>query len=163
MKGGEVLIREVSEDMDLMEYLRMRRSLWPHHDDRSHLEDIHHMIKGEPFYKNELTWKVYIVERNNGNLGGFIELSLYPELDFCDSKPVGYIEGWYVDEDLRRKGFGKELVHHGIEWAKKQRCSEIASDVEVENSISLNAHRNLGFVETHQDSECIYYKKALYM
>ena len=25
----------------------------------------------------------------------------------CDSNPVGYIEGWYVDEDVRRFGVGR--------------------------------------------------------
>ena len=30
--------------------------------------------------------------------------------DGCTTHPVGYVEGWYVDPDVRRKGVGKALV-----------------------------------------------------
>ncbi|TGB02255.1 GNAT family N-acetyltransferase [Halobacillus salinus] len=156
------MIRRVNEEeREKEEYVRMRKTLWPHASDSEHRQDIEHTTKGLPFYKNEWKWQVFVIERPNRSLGGFIELSLYPELPFVDSKPVAYIEGWYVDADLQRQGFGRKLVHAGEYWALEQGCLEIASDVECDNVGSQEAHMSLGFRESHRSNEGVYYKKYI--
>nr|WP_246363957.1 GNAT family N-acetyltransferase [Halobacillus locisalis] len=120
-----------------------------------------HIYKEEPFYKHELTWKVLVIERTNGKLGGFIELSLYPELPFVESSPVGYIEGWYVDEDLRSQGLGSGLVYLGEKWAKQKKCRHMASDVESDNVLSQQAHRSLGYAQAYKDASGLYCKKSI--
>ena len=44
----------------------------------------------------------------------------------CTISPVAYIEGWYVDPDLRRRKVGSQLVHTAEAWARRQGLQEIA-------------------------------------
>lgn len=92
----------------------------------------------------------FVAERSGGLLGGFIEVGLRKYADGCDTSPVGYIEGWYVDPDLRRQGVGAELVRVGEEWARAQGCTEMASDCLLDNEVSLQAHLALGYEEAER-------------
>ncbi len=148
-------------DEEKKEYHRMRHALWPKHDEADLYEEMLKIVGGIPFYKNELSWTVFVAEREDGRLGGFIEITLYPSLAFCSTSPVAYIEGWYVDDDLRRCGVGKVLVKTAINWAAENGCTEIASDVELGNLVSQLAHQALGFREDHKDNVCIYYKRSI--
>ncbi len=66
--------------------------------------------------------------------------------DGCDeSRPVGYVEGWFVVESVRRMGIGAALLKAAEDWARQQGCSEMASDAEMENEVSQSAHEALGF------------------
>lgn len=94
---------------EISEYHRMRYILWPKHEEHELYEEMLKILNGRIFYRNELSWTIFVAARESGELGGFIEITLYPELDFTNSKPVGFIEGWYVDEDLRRTGVGREV------------------------------------------------------
>ena len=65
-------------------------------------------------------------------------------LEGCSSSPVGYIEGWWVDQDLRGSGIGAALVGAAEHWAHSIGLSELASDAELPNVASQAAHRALG-------------------
>lgn len=54
--------------------------------------------------------KVFFAVRPGGDLGVFLEASQRKYAAGCFSSPVGYIEGWYIDSDLRRQGVGEQLV-----------------------------------------------------
>jgi aminoglycoside 6'-N-acetyltransferase I len=71
---------------------------------------------------------------------------------------VGYLEGWHVVEDARRRGIGAALVGAGERWAATRGCSEFASDAELDNPASLEAHAALGF-EPVADIRC--FRKSL--
>lgn len=150
-------------DIEISEYHRMRYTLWSDHNEKELYDEMLQILKGKTFYKNELSWTVFVAVRENGELGGFIEVTLYPELDFCDSKPIGFIEGWYVDDDLRKNGVGKKLVEIASRWVIKNNCAEIASDVEFDNIGSQKAHEALGFIKYHADNKCFFYKRKLYI
>jgi len=150
-----------NHNTEINEYHRMRYTLWQDHNEEELYNEMLQIIKGERFYKQELSWTVFVAVRENGKLGGFIEITIHTELEHCKSKPIAFIEGWYVDEDLRNNGVGAKLVDTAEKWAKENKCTEIASDVEFHNKVSHKAHEALGFTKYHTDDECIFYKKSI--
>src|SRR5258708_2687361 len=78
--------------------------------------------------------------RPEGGLCGFLEAALRSRADGCETTPVGYIEGWYVDPDVRRRGIGRALVEAAEAWAKSQGCRQMASDAELWNDVSHQVH-----------------------
>jgi aminoglycoside 6'-N-acetyltransferase I len=81
---------------------------------------------------------------------GFVELSIRPSAEGCDTDSVAYLEGWYVVPEARQQGVGRALVQAALQWAREEGCSEFASDTLVDNEISAAAHRALGFTEVVQ-------------
>jgi aminoglycoside 6'-N-acetyltransferase I len=129
------------EPSDAAEWLRMRTALWPSDDHASEIEE-YFASGGLPSLA-----VVFVAERAGGGLGGFLELGLRAYAEGCASSPVPFIEGWWVDGDLRRMGVGAALVRAAEGWARREGYPEIASDVELENDGSLAAHRALGYEE----------------
>ncbi len=60
---------------------------------------------------------------------------------------VGYLEGWFVVPEARRRGTGRALVRAAEHWARSQNCSEFASDAQPDNEQSALAHLALGFAD----------------
>ncbi|MBO4330626.1 MAG: GNAT family N-acetyltransferase [Oscillospiraceae bacterium] len=75
-----------------------------------------------------------------------------------DSSPVGYLEGIFVTEGYRRKGYAAELLAECEKWAKEKGCTEFASDCELDNADSLRFHIAMGFEEANR---IICFKKRL--
>ena len=140
------------ESNDYAEWLRMRLALWPDHNSEAHraeMEDILAKLTRQP---------AFVFVRSGGGLGGFLEASMRNYADGCDTRPVGYIEGWYVDPDLRLQGVGGELVQAAETWALEQGYQEMASDCEIDNHVSLFAHLALGYEETER---LIHFRKRI--
>lgn len=89
---------------------------------------------------------------------GFAEVSLREYAEGCLTSPVGYLEGWFVVDRARRRGVGGALVEACERWAASKGCSEFASDAELDNLVSLDAHEALGF-EAVADIRC--FRKSL--
>lgn len=81
-------------------------------------------------------------------LGGFVSFSLRDWAEGCESTPVPYVEGWWVAPELRGTGVGRALIAAVEAWCVANGYTELASDVEVENTGSLQAHAALGFEPT---------------
>jgi aminoglycoside 6'-N-acetyltransferase I len=75
---------------DRTEWLRRRKALWDVCPDDQQEREIEEVLNSD-------TEVVFVVERPGGGLCGFLEAALRSRADGCDSTPVGYIEGWYVD------------------------------------------------------------------
>jgi aminoglycoside 6'-N-acetyltransferase I len=101
---------------------------------------------------------VIVADRGNGSLAGFVEIGSRNYAEGCETRPVAYLEGWYVDPDVRRTRLGASLLKAAEMWALKHGFSEIASDAELENEVSLQAHLALGFEEVERQ---ICFKKRL--
>ena len=91
-------------------------------------------------------------------LGAFLEASIRSHVEDCETDNVGYLEGWFVEFRYRRLGVGRELVRYAENWAREKGCTEMASDAEVDNLISQQAHNNLGYNET---SRLVHLRKEL--
>ena len=76
----------------------------------------------------------------------------------CVTDAVGYLEGWFVEPEFRRHGVGRDLVRGAERWARQKGCTEMASDAEVGNDLSLEAHLKLGYEET---SRLVHLRKDL--
>lgn len=134
-------VRAIDRD-DSTEWLRMRNALWP---GDGHAEEIEAWFAGP-----NPAAEVFVVEREDGSLAGFLELDTRPYAEGCPSSPVPFIEGWYVDPDVRRKGFGAALVRAAETWARDHGFTEIASDVLLDNVDSQAAHKALGYEEVER-------------
>ncbi len=128
---------------DQPEWLRMRHDLWPDVEPDELLREMQRII-ADP------QTPVFVMERPDGRLGGFIETGTRKYADGCETSPVGYIEGWLVDEDLRGKGLGKALVKTAEDWVRGQGLHEMASDTWLENEVSIAAHLKMGYEEVER-------------
>lgn len=129
---------------DRDEWLRLRTLLWPG-SVAKHDPEIQHF-----FASTDNSLATFVVDRLDGRLGGLIELGLRNYAEGCLTSPVAYVEGWYVDVDLRRQGLGAALIKAGEEWATAQGLQEIASDAELENELSIHVHKVLGYQEVER-------------
>ena len=137
---------------DDAEWIRMRDVLWPGLTAETHETDM------ADFRANQTSQVVFVVDRENGLLGGFLETGTRKYADGCETSPVGYIEGWYVDPDLRQAGWGRALVEAAEAWARSCGYAEIASDCLLENEVSFKAHTALGYSEVER---LIHFRKSL--
>ena len=82
---------------------------------------------------------------------GFAQCGLrFDYVEGTDSSPVGYLEGIFVLEEYKKRGYAKELLGECQNWAKDQGCLEFASDCEVDNEDSLKFHLKMGFAEANR-------------
>jgi aminoglycoside 6'-N-acetyltransferase I len=95
-------------------------------------------------------YAVFVHQRDDGRLGGFVEVGERDYAEGCSTRPVAFLEAWFTDEDLRRQRVGAALVDHALEWARARGLREMGSDTLVDNQVSIRAHQALGFatVET---------------
>ena len=68
----------------------------------------------------------------------------------CETSPVGFLEGIYVDPAQRRQGMARALNAAAEQWARACGCSEFASDALLDNIDSHRMHAALGFAETER-------------
>ncbi len=82
---------------------------------------------------------------------GFAQCSLRSDyVEGTSSTPVGYLEGIFIKEEYRNKGYARELVNACEKWAKTMGCSEFASDCELTNVNSLKFHLSMEFDEVNR-------------
>ena len=138
----DITIRRATRT-DNPEWLRMRLLLWPYGTAEGFSGDMDSLLA------DPLT-PLFVVARPGGGLGGFLEAGTRKYAEGCESSPVGYIEGWYVDEDLREQGVGTALVKAVEAWARSQGLTEMASDTWLENEASIQAHLKMGYEEAER-------------
>ena len=135
------------------DWLRLRMVLWPDASKEIHEKEIRAMLSNP---KRFITFIAY----DSSNLSiGFIEASIHEIIDEgCVVKNIGYIEGWYIEPEYRKKGIGAELVKTAEKWASEKGLKEMAVDTNLDNIQSQSAYQALGYKE--QD-RFILYRKVL--
>lgn len=147
-----VPIRAV-ERRDAAAWERMRQAFWPS-PEGEHAGEIAAYLDGDRRIAAEVLLALDDAERPIG----FAELSIRPYAEGCRPGRVGYLEGWYVEPEHRRRGIGRALVAAAERWGRYQGCTELGSDTAVENLASASAHRALGFDEVDR---LIAFRRAL--
>ncbi|MEO6656103.1 MAG: aminoglycoside 6'-N-acetyltransferase [Pyrinomonadaceae bacterium] len=151
MTETSFMIRPLAES-DLAEWLRLRLLLWDESSEDDHKAEMVDIIE------NSDAQFVAVADLGDGRLGGFLEASIRSHVEDCDTENVGYLEGWFVEESYRQLGMGGRLVQFAEEWARAKGCTEMASDAEVDNIVSQQAHSRLGYSET---SRLVHLRKEL--
>lgn len=143
MNGPVVEIRELCQG-DRAEWLSMRVKLWSidYRNERKHSSQ---MADIERDYD-----KTVFLAFVNGQPVGFAECSVRSYVDGCESSPVGYLEGIFVEEPFRRQGVGRELVEMVKSWSREKGCREMGSDSDIQNEVSYHMHLALGFHEVER-------------
>jgi aminoglycoside 6'-N-acetyltransferase I len=151
MTSPQPNVRPISES-DLSEWFRLRQELWDATSEGDHKAEMQDIL-GHPD-----TQLVLVADAADNKLSGFLEASIRPFVEDCESDNVGYLEGWYVDVEHRRRGIGRALVQAAEKWARDHGCTEMASDAELGNESSLTSQLKLGYEET---SRLVHLKKTL--
>jgi len=151
MTPATIAVRPLRE-ADLNDWFRLRKSLWDETADDDHKSEMMDILDHP---ESQL---VLFADTGSGRLVGFLEASIRPFVEDCETDHVGYLEGWFVEPDFRKMGIGRELVRQAEAWAHEKGCTEMASDAEIGNEGSLAAHRNLGYNET---SRLVHLRKDL--
>lgn len=142
---------------DLPVLAAMCHQLWPDSTADQHAAQLRPILGGQP--SGTLPEIVLIAQHGDGRAVGFIQADLRSHADGCNPAcPVGYIEGWYVEPEVRRQGVGGRLVAAAEKWARDQGCKEMASDTWIDHLDSQQAHEALGFEVVDR---CVHYRKEL--
>lgn len=136
----------------LQDWLRLRSALWPARSPETHRREMADVLADEEFNA------VFVSFEPSARVVGFVEISLRLMAEGLRTSPVGYVEGWYVIPEARRKGVGRALLDRAEAWAATQGCREMASAADIENEIGRSAHQRLGYEEV---ARLAHYRKAL--
>ena len=137
-----MMIRADENNID--ELVELGLKLWP---DNAY-EDLKSEFQDSIVSSDE---DMFLYEDADRSLIGFIQLSIRTHyVEGCESSPVAYLEGIFVEEDKRRSGIAQEMVKFAENWGKDRGCIELASDCELENSLSIDFHKAIGFEEVNR-------------
>lgn len=121
----------------------MRCLLWPEGSCASHRREIRAFFAG----KSLDPVAVLVAENEARTAQGFVELTIRSHAEGCAPGRIAYLEGWYVEPALRRKGVGRALLRAAEQWARRNHCRELASDAWSTNRQSRKVHLAMGFEE----------------
>lgn len=138
---------------NLEDWLHLRYQLWPDDTLEDHRFDMEDMLTEPERYVQAL------FRLSSGDAAGFVEASLRSDyVNGTATTPVFFLEGIYVAPEHRGYGIAGKLIQFISEMAREFGCSELASDVLLENRDSQKMHEALGFSETER---VVYYCKSL--
>ncbi len=146
-----------AEISDQQELARMRTLLWPDASMEAHRRELDAILRSR--MNGTLPMAVLVAQSQDGTLAGFLEVGLRSHADGCEpTRPVGFVEGWFVRETSRKQGIGRALMRSAEEWSRRQGCLEMASDTWIDDERSISAHQALGFEVADR---CVHFRKSL--
>ncbi len=136
-----MIVRPV-EPRDRQHWLRMRVALWP---DEDGLE-----VGIEAYFATPNPAAVTLIAFDDQQALGFAEVGTRAYAEGCETSPVAFLEGWYVEPEAQRKGVGRALMAAAEAWARGKGLREFGSDTWLHNEAGIEAHKALGFEETER-------------
>jgi len=137
----KVTIRRATHE-DKSEWFRMRKGIWPDAPEEYLDFDMDDILASDHD-------AVFFALVENESIG-MIEARIREYGEGCETSPVGYIEGWFVQDDYRGRNVAGILTQAAENWAREKGCSEMASDTWLDNEASIRAHVKLGYYETER-------------
>jgi aminoglycoside 6'-N-acetyltransferase I len=143
--------------MDRSQLAKLRALLWPDIPFEDHIRELEGiLINGT---NGTLPMGIFVSLDEYGNLTGFLEVGIRSHADGCDTaRPVGFLEGWFVQDSFRNRGVGRVLMRSAESWARAQGCIEMASDALLDNEASQRAHQAMGFEVVDR---CVHFRKSI--
>ena len=146
--SGRFVISNAAASVD--DWALLRHRLWPDTTSSEHMAELRGVCE---------TGAGFIVHDPAGMAIGFAEVSLRRDyVNGCETSPVAFLEGIYVEKAFRGQGIAAALVGEVTRWAVSQGVSELASDADISNVDSHRMHAALGFEETER---VVYFRKLL--
>ena len=145
-----IVIRELTS-ADHAVWCRMRRLLWPDENAGRHDSAIDEILGAKD------AWG-FIAETPDSEPLGFAEISIRKAANGCESQPVPFLEGIWVEPRSRRRRVGARLIAHIETFLKARGFRELGSDSLIENRLAHDAHAGWGFSETER---VVYFRKSL--
>jgi len=134
-------------------WLSLRRHLWPQGTDAEHLAEMAEFLAQPERYAQ------FVAYDSSHRAVGFIEASLRTDyVNGTEGSPAAFLEGIYVHPPNRRCGVARTLLDAVSGWAVSHRVHEFASDAGLENELSHEVHKALGFAESER---VVYFRKVL--
>jgi aminoglycoside 6'-N-acetyltransferase I len=141
------------EARDRQTWAVLRAKLWPEAGAEDLARETEAYLRGD-----RRIAEVVLVAATDSRLVGFVELSFRSYAEGCATDRVPYLEAWYVEPDVRRRGIGRRLIDAAAAWARANGGTELGSDADLGNQVSQVAHGALGFEET---GRIVTFRKAL--
>ncbi|MEL7331319.1 MAG: aminoglycoside 6'-N-acetyltransferase [Cyanobacteria bacterium J06560_2] len=142
-------ITEVT-DADLSEWVALALKLWPDEadDEQKAHDEMAAELKG--ILQSPRDTGFLLRDRTNTPIA-FINLSIcYEYVPGATRFPVAYVEGLYVEAKNRRQGIAAHLMKRAEAWALTNGCTQMGSDVLIENEESCQFHTQVGFQEVER-------------
>ena len=131
------MIIQTATEQHLESWLAMREKLWPPQQADDFMSEIREILNDPK--------SVALLAFDHQQTIAFAEISIRNYAEGCDTSHVGYLEGIFVEEGYRKQGIARKLIEQAEAWCITMGCTEMASDAELSNSISLRLHVAAGF------------------
>ncbi len=145
----EITLRRVMQE-DKAEWFRMRKGIWPDAPDNYMTFDMDRLLADDNYF--------VIFACDGGRPIGLTEAQIRDHAEGCETSPVGYLEGWFVQEEYRGKRIAGLMTQAAENWMREKGCTEVASDTWLDNEPSIRAHVNMGY---HEVERLVHFVKRL--
>ena len=145
----EITLRRVMQE-DKAEWFRMRKGIWPDVPDNYMTFDMDRLLANVDYF--------VIFACDGDRPIGLTEAGIRDYGEGCETSPVGYLEGWFVQEEYRGKRIAGIMTQAAENWVREKGCTEVASDTWLDNEPSIRAHVNMGY---HEVERLVHFVKRL--
>ncbi|MEM9582430.1 MAG: aminoglycoside 6'-N-acetyltransferase [Pseudomonadota bacterium] len=144
----------VATSGDLQVWVRLRGALWNDTSDKRHAVEAEDILAASP--DSAIAFLAFTA---TGEPCGFAEATMRSDhVNGCDSSPVAFLEGIYVQPEHRAALIGQALLDAVEAWARAQGSAELGSDADIDNLASHGFHIATGFEETQRT---VFFRKRL--
>ncbi len=138
------MIVRAAREQDFPLWAAMRSRLWPDADPAELESELPGLATLDPAYE------ALVAEEEHGRLIGFIELWVRSYAEGAPPGPAAYVEGLWVEPDFRRKGVARAMLAAAEDWARARGLHHLASDALLDNQLSHDWHKAVGFAEVER-------------